>query len=77
MIEEYHKFKAELEEIYDYITEGIILRSKTDWYELEEKSTKYFLNLEKRNRAKSHIRKIYNENNEESADSYEILAKSK
>ena len=76
-IEEYHKCKAELEEIYNYITEGIIVRSKTDWYELGEKSTKYFLNLEKRNKAKSHIRKIYNENNEESPDSNEILAKVK
>ena len=77
VIEEYHKFKAELEKIHNYITKGIILRSKTDWYELEEKSTTYFLNLEKRNKAKSHIRKIYNENNEESADSNEILAKLK
>ena len=77
VIEEYHKCKAELEEIYNYITEGIILRSKTNWYELGEKSTKYFLNLEKRNKAKSHIRKIYNENNDKSADSNEILDKLK
>ena len=77
VIEEYHKCKTEPEEIYDYITVGIILRSKTDWYELGEKSAKYFLNLEKRNKAKSHIRKIYNENNEESADSNEILAELK
>ena len=28
VIEEYHKFKAELEEIYDYITEGLILGLK-------------------------------------------------
>ena len=45
--EEYNKYKQDLEEIYNYITEGIISRSKTDWYELGEKSTKYFLNLEK------------------------------
>ena len=63
VIEGYHKCKAELEEIYDYIAEGIILRSKKDWYELRE--------------AKSYIRKINNENNEESADSKEILAKLK
>ena len=77
VIEEYHKCKAELEEIYNYITKGIILRSKTDWYELGEKLTEYFLNPEKRSKAKSHIRKIYNENNKESADSNEILAKLK
>ena len=52
VIDEYHKYKAELEEIYNYITEVVILRSKTDWYELGEKSTKYFLNLEKRKKAK-------------------------
>ena len=55
---EYYDCKQELERIYTYITEGIIMRSKTDWYEHGEKSTKYFLNLEKRNKAKSHIRKI-------------------
>ena len=43
----------------------------------KKKSTKYSLILEKRNKAKSHIRKIYNENNEESAYSNEILAKLK
>ena len=47
-----------MEALYDYITEGIILRSKTDWYEHGEKSSKYFLNLEKRNKSKSHLRKI-------------------
>ena len=46
-LQEYNKCKQDLEEIYNYITEGIVLRSKTDWYELGEKSTKYFLNLEK------------------------------
>ena len=57
LILEYHKCKHPLE-IYNYVTQGIILRSKVDWYEHEEKSSKYFLNLEKRNEAKkSHIKK--------------------
>ena len=30
---EYNSFKQELEQIYNYITEGIILRTRTDWYE--------------------------------------------
>ena len=34
------------------------MRSKVDWYEHGEKSSKYFLNLEKRNKTKSHLRKI-------------------
>ena len=44
LLEQYNKAKNDLEALYDYTTEGIILRSKTDWYEQEEKSFKYFLN---------------------------------
>ena len=50
--------KAKLESLYGYITEGIILRSRTTWYEKGEKSNKYFLNLEKRNKSKTHIRSL-------------------
>ena len=46
--EEYHKCKVDLDEIYDNIAEGVKIRSKCQWYEEIEKSTKYFLNLEKR-----------------------------
>ena len=49
LLEEYHTYKNELESIYNYITEGIILDAKVDRYEHGEKSTKYFLNLEKPN----------------------------
>ena len=76
-LQEYNKCKQDLEEIYNYITEGIILRSKTDWYELGEKSTKYFLNLEKGNKAKSHIRMILNESSSEITDSKAILSELK
>ena len=38
-IEQYDVAKNELESIYDYITEGIILRWKASWYEHGEKST--------------------------------------
>ena len=47
LLEEYHTYKDELESIYNYITEGIILRSKVDWYEHGENFSKYFLNPEK------------------------------
>ena len=50
MINDYNKCKEELESLYDYITDGIILRSRATWHEKGEKSTKYFLNLEKRNK---------------------------
>ena len=39
LLEQYNKAKNELEPLYDYITEGIILQSKTDWYEHGEKSS--------------------------------------
>ena len=57
-LKEYNSVKQELEQIYNYITEGIILRTRTDWYEQGEKSTKYFLNLEKRSKPKTHIRQL-------------------
>ena len=58
LFEEYSKCKSDLESLYNYITAGIILRLKSKWYEHGEKSSKYFLNLEKRNKAKSHISKL-------------------
>ena len=39
--------KAELNNHYSYVTEGIIKRSRVQWYEKGEKNNKYFLNLEK------------------------------
>ena len=33
ILQEYNRCKQDLEEMNNYITEGIILRSKTDWYE--------------------------------------------
>ena len=75
LLEEYHTYKDELESIYNYITEGIILRSKVDWYEHGEKSSKYFLNLEKRNKAKSNLRKIVIDDSfNETTDPGEILS---
>ena len=58
---EYNRSKDELESLYNYITEGIILHSRISWYEHGEKSSKYFLNLEKRNKSKSQIRKSYHQ----------------
>ena len=46
-MQDYEAAKSELEGVYNYVTEGIILRSRATWYELGEKSTKYFLTLEK------------------------------
>ena len=45
ILEEYNKCKSELDGLYDYITAGVILRSKCNLYEHGEKSSRYFLTL--------------------------------
>ena len=74
LINDYNKCNEELESLYDYITEGIILRSRATWYEKGEKSTKCFLNLEKRNKTKSHVRKLINPDGSEETNPKNILA---
>ena len=62
LLEEYSKCKSDFESLYNYITAGIIVQSKTEWYEQGEKSSEYFFYLEKRNKEKSHIpgqKKVY------------------
>ena len=53
-LKEYNTVKQELEQIYNYITEDIIIRTLTDWYE-EDQKTKCFLNFEKMSKSKTHI----------------------
>ena len=65
---EYNQYKMELETLYNYITLGLILRFKTSWYEHGEKSSKYFLNLQKCIKAKSHLRKIITDSDTEISD---------
>ena len=62
-----------MEKINDYIASGAIIRSKVRWYEEGEKNTSYFLSLEKRNKAKSCIRKIIKTSDEEITDEKMIL----
>ena len=50
--------KAELDELYNYIAEGSILRSKVRWSEHGEKFSKYCFGFEKRNKSKTHIQKL-------------------
>ena len=57
-IEEYHKCKADLDEIYYNISEGVKIRSKLQWHEERKQSTKYFLDLENKQAEKSTIRRL-------------------
>ena len=60
----YHEGQENLEAFYEEKAKGIIIRARACWHEHGEKSTKYFLNLEKRNHVKKNIRKLYiNEKN--------------
>ena len=54
----YNHYKSELETIYDHIADDIKIRSKCEWYDHGEKSTKFFLNLVKKRGVQSRIRKF-------------------
>ena len=55
----YNSIKNELDAIYDHIAEGIIIRSKSDWYKHGEKSTIFFFfNLEKQQGTQNAIKKL-------------------
>ena len=56
--------KNQLEEIYNDIAEGIKVRSKCQWYEEGEKSTKLFLNLEKTKATQDTVKKLEINNKE-------------
>ena len=46
-LSKYDSVKNELDKIYSHIAEGARIRSKCNWHEHGEKSTKFFLSLEK------------------------------
>ena len=49
------------------------MQSCATWYAKGEKSTKYFLNLEKRNKTNSHVRKLINPDGSEETNPKNIL----
>ena len=51
--------KETFELFYEQKIAGVIIRARARWHEHGERSTKYFLNLEKRNNVKKHIRKLH------------------
>lgn len=66
--------KAELSEIDNYKTEGLILRSRARWYEKGEKSNSYFLKLESRNKIKKSVNKLQRPNGTHTTDPSDILS---
>ena len=65
--------KDMLELFYEEKVKGIIIRARARWHEHGDKSTKYFLNLEKRNHVKKHMRKL-NINGSFTTDPFKILS---
>ena len=57
-VNEYEKAKLDYETHLNYITHGIIVRSRANWVEYGEKNSKFFLNLEKVNKARTCIYKL-------------------
>ena len=57
--ETYINTKKELDNIYDLKAEEIRIRSRCNWYEAGEKSTIFFLNLEKRHAQEFFITILY------------------
>ena len=77
LLTEHKRTQAELENLYDYIADGAILRSKARWYEEGEKNTKYFLSLETSNKSKSCIRKLIIDDSVEITDQAAVRKKIK
>ena len=57
-LEEYNKCKNDLDILYDNITAGINIRIRCSWYEHGEKSSKFFLNLEKQRAVNGLLKKV-------------------
>ena len=58
LLAEHDKIIRELESSSLQRTRGACLRSKARWFEWGERSSKYFLNLEKRNYQNKYINKL-------------------
>ena len=57
-LEDYNKCKNALDILYDNITAGIKIRSRCSWYKHGEKSSKFFLNLEKQRAVNGLLKKV-------------------
>ena len=72
-MEQINNVKLELEEIDNYKTKGLILKSQCRWYEKGEKSNGYFLKLQSRNEIKKSMNKLQKEDGSMTTDTKEIL----
>ena len=61
-VAKFYEVKLKLKQISMHKTEGAMIRSKARWCEHGERSTRYFFNLDKRNRSNNYITKLKAEN---------------
>ena len=71
--EEIQKLETSLKQMDNHKMEGLILQSRCKWYEEGERSTKYFLNLIKRNKTHSTMLKLQKQDGTYTTDMSEIL----
>jgi len=74
---EYNQTKERLEKFYEYKATGARIRARTRYYEEGEKSTKLFLNLERKNNKKHTITKLIGPNNQTTTNNDQILKQCK
>jgi hypothetical protein len=72
----YYEIQTELKQYEENKIKGMIIRSKAEWHEHGEKSTKYFYNLEKQNQTRKHVRKLMLDNGNTITDPDAILQES-
>ena len=72
ILEKYEAAKEELKHIHEVNGREAMFRSKMKWFELGEKPTKYFFNLEKKNYEKKLIREVELENGEIISDPVQV-----
>ena len=72
-VEEYDVVKREFEEIQTNKAHGIMVRSRANLIENDERCTKYFLSLERRNHNVKHIKSLITENERTITDPGAIL----
>jgi hypothetical protein len=73
LIKESEKVKNEIEEYNEEKARGAWLRSKAEWMEYGEKNSRFFLNLEKRNRQVKNIAKLINDKEDTITEQEDIL----
>ena len=73
ILDQLDKKQKELEDSRKEKVEGLIIRSRARWYEMGEKSTKYFCNLENRNYTNKTIQELTLDSDEIITDQSKIL----